>query len=102
MSPEEERDVKAIERFIGKSILRVTVPDFDYKKHPTPQDGDKSRGSGRTAGRSGSADHGRGRAHEPRAHTSSSRPSPSAPATPVHGRRPRRDAPGSGRKSKRM
>jgi len=102
MSPEEERDVKAIERFIGKSILRVTVPDFDYKKHPTPQDGDKSRGSGRTAGRSGNADHGRGRTHEPRAHTSSSRPSPSAPATPVHGRRPRRDAPGSGRKSKRM
>ena len=103
MSPEEERDVKAIERFIGKSILRVTVPDFDYKKHPTPQDGDKShRGSGRTADRSGNADHGRGRTHEPRAHTSSSRPSPSAPATPVHGRRPRRDAPGSGRKSKRM
>src|SRR5262249_28664289 len=34
MSPEEERDVKAIERFIGRSIVRVTIPDFDYKRRP--------------------------------------------------------------------
>src|SRR5262245_5848888 len=31
MSHEEERDLKAIERFIGRSIVRVTIPDFDYR-----------------------------------------------------------------------
>jgi len=101
MSPEEERDVKAIERFIGKSILRVTVPDFDYKKHPTPHDDHHGRshgGSGRKGG-SAHAEQGGG-AHatparggpEPRPHGAST------PSPPAHGRRPRREAPGSGRK----
>jgi len=90
MSPEEERDVKAIERFIGRSILRVTVPDFDYRKAPTPHEHDRghareSRGSGR--GESSSA-----RATPARAAASSS-------GTPVHGRRPKRSAgPGRGRR----
>src|SRR5262252_5135946 len=61
MSPEEERDVKAIERFIGKSILRVTVPDFDYKKHPTPHD---DHGHGRGHGGHGRSHDGHGRAHD--------------------------------------
>ena len=30
MSPEESKDVQAIERFLGRSIPRVTIPDFDY------------------------------------------------------------------------
>src|SRR3954463_10977197 len=30
VSPEEEGDVRAIERAIGRRLLRVTVPDFDY------------------------------------------------------------------------
>ena len=35
VSPEEEGDLKAIERAIGKRLPRVTVPDFDYTKRPT-------------------------------------------------------------------
>ena len=30
MSPEEQKDVTAIERFLGRSIPRVLIPDFDY------------------------------------------------------------------------
>jgi ATP-dependent RNA helicase RhlE len=30
VSPEEEGDLRAIEKMIGKRLLRVTVPDFDY------------------------------------------------------------------------
>ena len=84
--------MKAIERFIGKSILRVTVPDFDYKKHPTPH-GDGAHGHGRGEARP----HG-GPGHGDHARTASTRPAPSSPAAPAHGRRPRREAPGAGRK----
>lgn len=34
VSPEEERDLKAIERAIGKPIKRITVPGFDYSAAP--------------------------------------------------------------------
>jgi ATP-dependent RNA helicase RhlE len=34
VSPEEEKDLKAIERAIGKPLPRVTVPGFDYKAKP--------------------------------------------------------------------
>ena len=89
MSPEEDRDMKAIERFIGRSIARVTLPDFDYRKAPTPQGGE-DRG-GRGGGGGGAREHG-----------SVSRPSapasPATPAGPVHGRRPKREAPGGRRR----
>jgi ATP-dependent RNA helicase RhlE len=96
MSPEEEGDVKAIERFVGKSILRVIVPDFDYKRRPTPSA--EERGHGRGHGR----EHGRARDERPR--TSSSRPAaspgghPAASPEQSHGRKPRREAPGTGRR----
>jgi ATP-dependent RNA helicase RhlE len=32
VSPEEEGDLRAIERAIGRAIPRVTVPDFDYRQ----------------------------------------------------------------------
>src|SRR5437870_11615269 len=32
VAPEEEGDLRAIERAIGKSLPRVTVPGFDYQK----------------------------------------------------------------------
>jgi ATP-dependent RNA helicase RhlE len=35
MSPDEQKDVEAIERFLGRSIVRVTVPDFDYTMSPS-------------------------------------------------------------------
>jgi ATP-dependent RNA helicase RhlE len=33
-SPEESDDLRAIERAIGKPLLRVTLPDFDYHAKP--------------------------------------------------------------------
>lgn len=47
MSPEEQKDITAIERFLGRTIPRVMLPDFDYKMRPKDP-----AGSGRT-------DHGR-------------------------------------------
>ena len=34
VSPEEEDDLRAIERVVGKALPRVTVPDFDYHARP--------------------------------------------------------------------
>ena len=34
VSPEEEGDLKAIERAVGKKLPRVTLPDFDYRARP--------------------------------------------------------------------
>jgi ATP-dependent RNA helicase RhlE len=34
VAPEEENDLRAIERAIGKRLPRITVPDFDYTKKP--------------------------------------------------------------------
>jgi ATP-dependent RNA helicase RhlE len=34
VSPEEESDLRAIERAIGKRLPRVTVPGFDYRTRP--------------------------------------------------------------------
>ncbi|HYC93375.1 MAG TPA: DEAD/DEAH box helicase [Thermoanaerobaculia bacterium] len=34
VAPDEENDLRAIERAIGKRLPRVTVPDFDYKSRP--------------------------------------------------------------------
>ena len=98
MSPEEERDLKAIERFIGRSIVRATIPDFDYKKAPTPH-GPEDRGP-RSQGGRGSDGHGSGggRSSSSSASSSSRSAAPSAPAGPVHGRRPKRETPGAGRK----
>jgi ATP-dependent RNA helicase RhlE len=35
MAPDEERDLRAIERAIGRALPRITVPGFDYGKRPT-------------------------------------------------------------------
>jgi ATP-dependent RNA helicase RhlE len=34
MSPEEQREVAAIERFLGRTVPRVLLPDFDYEGSP--------------------------------------------------------------------
>jgi ATP-dependent RNA helicase RhlE len=34
VSPEESDDLRAIERAVGKPLLRVTLPDFDYSAKP--------------------------------------------------------------------
>ena len=64
MSPEESKDLTAIERFLGKAIPRVILPDFDYKAGPPPKlagsgHGDRP-GRGEHAGRGGGGG-GRGR-----------------------------------------
>jgi ATP-dependent RNA helicase RhlE len=76
MAPEERKDVEAIERFLGKSIVRVQIPDFDYHKRASAEPRDV-RDHGR---------HERGRPDRP------ARPAP--PPLPsegpvVHGRRPK-------------
>ncbi|MFN8588865.1 MAG: DEAD/DEAH box helicase [Burkholderiaceae bacterium] len=84
MSPEERRDVDAIEKFLGRSILRVQVPDFDYARRqasPEPAGHGGHGGHGRDGGRDGGRSS-RSEAPRPAA--------PAAPAGPVHGRRPSR------------
>ena len=34
VAPDEENDLRAIERAVGKRLPRVTVPDFDYSRRP--------------------------------------------------------------------
>ena len=37
VAPEEEGDVRGIERALGRSIPRVTLPDFNYRAPPPPR-----------------------------------------------------------------
>ena len=37
VSPEEEDELRGIERAIGRRLARVTVPDFDYRARPSGQ-----------------------------------------------------------------
>ncbi len=37
VAPEEESDIRGIERILGRSIPRVTIPDFDYRAPPPPK-----------------------------------------------------------------
>jgi ATP-dependent RNA helicase RhlE len=62
VSPEEEGDVRAIERAIEKRLPRVTVPDFDYHQAPEPKGHGPRRFGRPPAG------------HRPSGHTPSSQP----------------------------
>jgi ATP-dependent RNA helicase RhlE len=53
MSPEEQKDVTAIERFLGRTVPRVLLPDFDYKMRPREIDGGRSHGGRSHGGRPG-------------------------------------------------
>lgn len=85
MSPDERRDVEGIERFLGRSILRVQIPDFDYgRRQAAPEPGMHFRERERESGGGGRSGGSRGGRSE-----SSPRPSaPSSPQAPSHGRRP--------------
>jgi len=37
VTPEDEGDLRGIERALGKQIPRVTLPDFDYRAPPPPK-----------------------------------------------------------------
>jgi ATP-dependent RNA helicase RhlE len=106
MNPEERGDVEAIERFLGRSIPRVMIPDFDYKRR-----GDEDQRPPRFTGREGRERRERGRRARTRGGRASpapplspgarreassqppAAPAPRAPAAPSHGRRPVRNAP---------
>jgi ATP-dependent RNA helicase RhlE len=114
MSPEEKKDVAAIERFLGRSIPRVMVPDFDYHRAGEPREGrrDEPRRDGRARdGDRGSSRGGRG--SRPRRGSRSSEGRGAAAPTPAgtgsaagamaadsHGRWPRRH--GTDRRRKRL
>lgn len=99
MSPEERADVTAIERFLGHSIPRVVIPDFDYRRAAgsRPAEPRERRTAARGRGRPG-ADSGRRTSAGPARGAPPPRSRPAAApaergATPVHGRRPQRNAP---------
>ncbi len=98
VAPDEEEDLRAIERKIGRRLPRVTVPDFDYDASPEPEPkivsagGRGGTGGGRSGfggGRSAPAE----RSGTPRGRPSSNpgRPqrAPKAAAAPRSGHAPR-------------
>ncbi|HEX3111862.1 MAG TPA: DEAD/DEAH box helicase [Candidatus Eisenbacteria bacterium] len=64
MSPEEQKDFTAIERFLGRAVPRVMLPDFNY--HMRPREiadsirGDGGGGGGRGGKKPGGRSHGGG------------------------------------------
>jgi ATP-dependent RNA helicase RhlE len=120
MSPEEKKDIATIERFLGRAIPRVLIPDFDYHKvgggggTGRPHDRERPRGSEGGGRRRRPAGERRGNRDE-RERTPSSvgrvaqgsagrngrsnqRPAGAGEAartggSPEHGRRPRRNVP---------
>jgi ATP-dependent RNA helicase RhlE len=84
MTPEEEKDVAAIERFIGSDIPNVVLPDFDYKKRreageAEPRDRHESAGRGARRGAGSRGGHGSSAVTRPRV----------AVVAPTFGRRPK-------------
>lgn len=121
MSNEERAEVTAIERFLGRALPRVLLPDFDYKMRPTEikqavsGDGERGRhgGRGRSHGGFGRHEVATGRAaHEREPHGHAGRghanhghaaaPGSAAPPAPTHGRAPRKITPADRRARRRM
>ena len=112
IAPEEQKQLSAIEHFLGRSVPRVILPDFDYKKRPGPgtsagthgaarQGGGAARqggGAARQGGRGGHGpSHGRPRGQASSSHSNHSRGGPASPRSsaeqspaPEHGRRPKK------------
>ena len=99
MSPEEKADVTAIERFLGRAIPRVTLPDFDYKRAVASTGPERGRREGGHEGRERERRGPRGSGTSSQSRSSSLPPAPGIVRAgqqaqgPVHGRRPLRNAP---------
>jgi ATP-dependent RNA helicase RhlE len=96
MSPEEKKDMAAIERFLGVALPRVQLPDFDYTRRTDPGAAeDREPRRERERGHGGSRGHSSDRSSG--GPGGSGRPSlaPGAASPVEHGRRPK---PGRGRK----
>ena len=111
IAPEEMKQLAAIERFLGRAVPRVILPDFDYKRRPSdaprpsgnhgggprPRSGQaggrpapSGGGRARYGGSGGSP--GRGRPASQGNHGNSSGPSRASAEqrAPEHGRRPKK------------
>ncbi|HYQ96528.1 MAG TPA: helicase-related protein, partial [Candidatus Eisenbacteria bacterium] len=67
IAPEEQKQLSAIERFLGRAVPRVILPDFDYKRRPSEKRPSSNHGAARHTGSGGS--HGRGRPHASSGHS---------------------------------
>src|SRR6185436_2065784 len=74
IAPEEMKQRSAIERFLGRAVPRVILPDFDYKRRTSsePRPSSNHGGGGRQSRSSGGFQGGGGR---PRSHARTSAPS---------------------------
>jgi ATP-dependent RNA helicase RhlE len=95
VAPDEENDLRAIERAVGKRLPRVTVPDFDYSRRPAERleipiqeriaairarkAEDRARSKAKAERKAGAASAPR---HTPR---SAPKPAPARPASPRPG-----------------
>jgi ATP-dependent RNA helicase RhlE len=105
VAPDEEEDLRAIERAIAKRLPRITVPDFDYSRRPTEKleipiqeriaairarkSEDRARHKAKTERRAAAASAPPRRDSRPSA-PSSPRPRPASPAPAPSTNRPRR------------
>jgi len=88
ISPEEQKQLSAIERFLGRSVPRVILPDFDYKRRPQERRPGVNHGGGRRRGRTPTHGHASSR---PAAGHPPASPRPHAePRGVQHGRRPKK------------
>jgi ATP-dependent RNA helicase RhlE len=115
VAPDEEGDLRSIEKAVGKRLPRVTVPDFDYSARPTQKleiprgeriaaiRAKKAEDRARAAAKAARRNNGSSGGGTKPAGERGSRPSrparPSVPGTnrPASGTRPRRPGGGSGR-----
>jgi ATP-dependent RNA helicase RhlE len=90
VSPDEEGDLKGIERAVGKRLPRVLLPDFDYKAKPQERPQGRPAGDHRAAhgggahGRSHHAGHSQGRHQAGQGGHSQARPHGGRPHQPRH------------------
>jgi ATP-dependent RNA helicase RhlE len=93
VAPEEDKDARAIERFLNRRIPHETVPGFDYHgagTKPTHGAGDHDRSRDRKHG--GSRAGGRHGGHDAERPAVASHAPAGKPSGPSHGRRPTRNA----------
>ena len=96
MSLEEKKDLEAIERFLGRSLPRVMMPDFNYHMRPS-EISNAVRGADPAAPHKHTSRHSGGSGGRPAAAST-----PSAPAAPQHGRRVQRSGATDRRNRRRM
>jgi ATP-dependent RNA helicase RhlE len=111
IAPEEQKQLTAIERFLGRAVPRVTLPDFDYKRRAPERQPQGNHGGGWGGGRRQGGGGGGGRTHggggggshrsAPSRGSSARHHAPSTPSAPRpaggqdashHGRRPRKSS----------